>query len=80
MVNYLIEGGIAQDRLVAKGYGETKPVIVTKAIAKEHPFLKENDELTEEFILALPEDRQETCNALNRRTEFKVTRTTYGLY
>ena len=80
VVNYLIEGGIAQDRLVAKGYGETKPVVVTKSIAKEHPFLKENDELTEEFILALPEDRQETCNALNRRTEFKVTRTTYGLY
>ena len=32
------------------------------------------------FILSLPEERQEVCNALNRRTEFKVLRTTYNLY
>lgn len=80
VVNYLIAGGIATDRLVAKGYGEKSPVVVTKSIAKEHPFLKVDDVLTEEFILALPEEQQEECNALNRRTEFKVTRTTYGLF
>ena len=33
------------------------------------------------FILKLEnEERQEICNALNRRTEFRVLRTTYGLF
>ena len=36
--------------------------------------------LTEEYIKALKdEEQQETCNQLNRRTEFIVLRTTYGL-
>jgi hypothetical protein len=33
--------------------------------------------LTEEFIKNLPLEQQEICNAINRRTEFKVLRTTY---
>ena len=36
--------------------------------------------LTEEFITSLPADQQEICNQINRRTEFKVLRTTYKLY
>ena len=37
--------------------------------------------LTEEFITALKdEEKQEICNQLNRRTEFVVLRTTYGLF
>ena len=36
--------------------------------------------LTEAFIRKLEsEEQQEACNALNRRTEFRVLRTTYGL-
>jgi peptidoglycan-associated lipoprotein len=42
--------------------------------------LKENDILTEEFIKKLDKDKQEICNQLNRRTEFIVLRTTYGLF
>ena len=72
VVNYLIEKGINPDRLVAKGYGETWPKMVTRAIAKENEFLKRNDELTEEFILSLTEDEQEIAKAINRRTEFRV--------
>ena len=34
----------------------------------------------EQFIKKLPEEQQEICNALNRRTEFRVLRTTYGLF
>jgi len=30
VVNYLIEKGIEPERLVAKGYGETKPKVVDK--------------------------------------------------
>ncbi|MBQ8607467.1 MAG: PD40 domain-containing protein [Bacteroidaceae bacterium] len=80
VVNYLIKGGISAERLVAKGYGEKNPKKLRKKLANQLGFLKEGDLLTEEFILALPEEQQEICNALNRRTEFKVLRTTYGLY
>lgn len=36
--------------------------------------------LTEEFIKKLDKDKQEICNQLNRRTEFIVLRTTYGMF
>ena len=42
-------------------------------------FLNEGDTLTEAYIKKLEEVQQDTCNALNRRTEFRVLRTTYGL-
>ena len=35
--------------------------------------------LSEDFITKLDKDKQEICNQLNRRTEFVVQRTTYGL-
>lgn len=80
VVNYLIQGGIAADRLVAKGYGESQPKVLRKKQATQLGFLNEGDTLTEAFILTLDEEQQEICNALNRRTEFKVLRTTYRLY
>lgn len=79
VVRYLVAGGIAADRLTAKGYGEEQPKVATKYTLRTAPFLKEEDELTEEFIKNLPPEEQEICNAINRRTEFKVLRTTYGL-
>jgi peptidoglycan-associated lipoprotein len=72
VVDYLISKGISAGRLVAKGYGETWPKKVTKAIAKQYDFLKKGDELTEEFILKLPPEQQEIAKMLNRRTEFRV--------
>ena len=80
VVNYLIEHGISEDRLTPKGYGEGKPKTIKRKIAEKYPFLKEGDVLTEEFITKLPEEQQEQCNQLNRRTEFIVLRTTYGLF
>ena len=80
VVRYLIAHGIKEDRLTPVGYGESKPKVVRKKLTETHPFLHENDTLTEAFILKLPEEEQEICNALNRRTEFKVLRTTYGLF
>ena len=80
VVAHLIDKGIHPDRLVAKGYGETVPKVVNKKMAERYPFLHEGDTLTEEYILALPEEQQELCNAENRRTEFRVLRTTYGLF
>ena len=80
VVNYLIEHGIASDRLTPKGYGKEKPKKVNKKVATKFKFLKEGDVLTEEFIQNLAEKEQEECNQLNRRTEFIVLRTTYGMF
>lgn len=80
VVRYLVKGGIVPERLTAKGYGESQPKTVHKVVLKSAPFLKEGDVLTEEFIQTLTPEQQEVCNAINRRTEFQVLRTTYGLY
>ena len=80
VVNYLISQGIEADRLVPKGYGESTPKTITRKMAEKSPFMKEGDTLTEAYILTLPEEQQEICNAQNRRTEFRVLRTTYRLY
>lgn len=80
VVRYLIGHGIQEDRLTPMGYGESRPKVVNRKLTETHDFLHENDTLTEAFILKLPEEQQEICNALNRRTEFKVLRTTYGLF
>jgi len=80
VVKYLIEHGIPSDRLTPRGYGEGKPKTIKRKVAERYPFLKEGDVLTEEYINELPEEQQEQCNQLNRRTEFIVLRTTYGLF
>ena len=80
VVNYLIAHGIAADRLTPKGYGEGKPKKIKRKVAEKYPFLKEGDVLTEAYVTSLPEEQQELCNQLNRRTEFIVLRTTYGLF
>ena len=80
VVNYLIEHGIAPDRLTPKGYGKEKPKVVRKKLAAQYPWMKEGDVLTQEYITALDEEKQAICDQLNRRTEFIVLRTTYGMF
>jgi peptidoglycan-associated lipoprotein len=78
VVTYLISKGIQPGRLVAKGYGETAPKTVTKAIAKQYPFLKLGVELTCIYIDSLKEEeKMEICHQINRRTEFKVLSSEY---
>ena len=79
VVAYLTAHGIASDRLKPVGYGKEKPKTIRKKLTEKYPFLKEGDVLTEEYIKTLNEEQQEQCNQLNRRTEFVVLRTTYGL-
>ncbi len=80
VVNYLVEHGIAADRLSPMGYGKEKPKTIKRKLTETYTWLKEGDVLTEEFIKALDdEEKQEICNQLNRRTEFIVLRTTYGM-
>lgn len=81
VVRYLIQHGIEAQRLSPVGYGKTRPKVITRKLAEQHSFLHEGDTLSVEFIQALPEPaQQDICNALNRRTEFRVLRTTYGLF
>ena len=79
-VNYLIAHGIAKERLTPVGYGKEKPKKVRKKLTEKITWLKEGDVLTEEFIGKLDSEKQEVCNQLNRRTEFIVLRTTYGMF
>jgi len=80
VVDYLIEAGIPSDRLTAKGYGKTEPKTVTLKMAEENDFLEAEAILTEEYVSTLSAEQQEIADQYNRRTEFKVTGTTYNLY
>lgn len=80
VVDYLIAGGIAPDRLEAKGYGESVPKVINKKMAREHDFLHEGDTLSAPFIEKLTPEQQEIADQINRRTEFKVLRTNYNLF
>ena len=80
VVDYLIASGIASDRLTAKGYGEEKPIIVSKKQAEQYQFISEGEVLNETTISLFNQEQQEICNQLNRRTEFRVLRTTYGMF
>lgn len=80
VVNYLIAHGIEKERLTPVGYGKERPKKVRKKLTEKYPWLKEGDELTQEFILKQSKEHQEICNQINRRTEFIVLRTTYGMF
>lgn len=80
VVEYLTNKGISRDRLSPVGYGKEKPKTIRKKLTEKYNWLKENDVLTEDFIKKLDKDKQDICNQLNRRTEFIVLRTTYGMF
>lgn len=80
VVRYLTAHGISADRLTAVGYGKEQPKTIKHRLAVRYPFLQENTVLTEDFIKTLTPEQQEICNQLNRRTEFRVTNTTYGMF
>lgn len=78
VVTYLKEHGYDPDRLVAKGYGESKPVVVNERLAAADTLFKEGQVLDEEFVLSLDnKDLQEKVNQINRRTELRILTTNY---
>lgn len=79
VVKYLIAHGIPADRLTPVGYGKETPKTIRKKLAERYEYLNEGDVLTQEFIEQLKPEEQDICNQLNRRTEFRVLRTTYGM-
>ena len=81
VIDYLISVGISPDRLQSQGYGESRPKTITKKLAREYPQFKEGDVLTEEYILALPEESdREAADQINRRTEFQVLSIDYQMF
>jgi len=75
VVEYLILMGIDRARMVAKGYGETKPRTLHRNIERDGVLFRQGQTLSDEFINALPTERQrEAAHALNRRTEFRILR------
>jgi len=78
--DFLIKRGIEKERLTPVGYGKSKPVVADKSLHAKYPFIPQEQVLDEAFILGLKPDQQEICNQINRRTEFKVLKTTYKLY
>lgn len=80
VIDYLVESGIARQRLQPQGYGKSRPKTITKRLARLYPQFKEGDTLTPEFIEKLSEPDQETADQINRRTEFQVLSTDYQMY
>ncbi len=64
VVGYLISKGVAQERIVAKGYEDTQP-----------RRLPDGTLLTEKYIMSKPaKEEQEKLHQLNRRTEIRIVR------
>ena len=80
VVDYLIAHGIDKERLTPVGYGKERPKTIRRKLTEKYPWLKEDDVLTQDFILKQTREHQEICNQLNRRTEFTVLRTTYRMF
>ena len=77
VVNFLIEKGIATDRLKAKGYAQSQPKIADAQLVAQYPFMVAGGILDPKFIDTLDNDKKEIVYQISRRTEFKVLRTDY---
>lgn len=77
VVNYLIEKGIATDRLKAKGYAQSQPKVADAQLATQYPFMVSGVSLDQKLIEGLDNDKKEVVYQISRRTEFKVLRTDY---
>ncbi|MBT5858487.1 MAG: OmpA family protein [Flavobacteriales bacterium] len=79
-IQYLISKGIADDRLVANGKGESEPYVLTKEDSEHDQrggffrkrIFKEGDVLTESYINKLKAKFKDVAHQYNRRTAFKV--------
>lgn len=79
VVDYLIKVGVEAERLVAAGYGMTRPKVITKKLARRYPQFEEGTELTPEFIETLNDEDREIADQINRRTEFRVLSVDYQM-
>lgn len=76
VVEYFTNKGIPKGRLVAKGYGESRPKVIEKPDIK-YPFLPKGAVLNEDYILSLSPEQQVVANQQNRRIEMRVISNDY---
>ena len=75
VVTFLTEKGVNRARLIAKGYGERIPRVLTTVIIRDGFLFENGTILTEAYILLIPDvKKREAAYQLNRRTEFSVIR------
>lgn len=82
VVKYLIEKGIAAERLTFKGFGESSPsTLTTDEILPDGKVVPKGSVLTEAFINTYKsnKDNFEYLHQLNRRTTFQVTSATMNI-
>ena len=79
VVDYLISQGIQAGRLTPVGYGKTRPKLVDEKLHEQYEYLPPGQLLDEEFVNSLTSDQQQVADQINRRTEFQVTDTTWGI-
>lgn len=72
VVDYLKGKGIPADQLQSKGYGKSRPRVISSALHVLYPQFPEGTILNEAFVTALSEENKKIADALNRRTEFIV--------
>ena len=71
---FLVSKGISDDRLSVIGMGGKQPIKVTQSLAQKYNFLRQGDELTEDFIKRQMQRNQSTLRSLNNRVEFGIRR------
>lgn len=79
VVDYLISQGIHPGRLTPVGYGKEHPKTVDETLNEKYKFLPTGQLLDEEFVNQLNADQQQIADQINRRTEFQVIDTTWGI-
>ncbi|MEW6469370.1 MAG: OmpA family protein [Bacteroidota bacterium] len=80
-VDYLVSKGIAADRIVPKGYGERKPLVLDHdLVLPSGKTVTKGTVLTEAFIMQFKKNKAdfECLNQKNRRTVFKVLSKNYA--
>ncbi len=78
VVDFLVDEGIAPERLVAVGYGQRHPRVIERNMEREGYVFAPGVTLNDEYINNLPDERiRDAAHQLNRRTEFRVLREDY---
>lgn len=79
VVNYLVQRGIEQGRMVAAGYGSRVPRTIERTIVRDGFTFTAGTVLNDAYINSLPTERhRDAAHQLNRRTEFRVMDDDYG--
>lgn len=79
VVDYLVSQGIDEARLTPVGYGKAAPKMVDDNLHEQYDFLPVGQVLDEEYVNSLDPEQRQIADQVNRRTEFQVLTTTFGI-